>query len=408
MESVKSDTNTVAEQPEGHREPAKVPFIGAQIMDHAMHLARIPARKFYWEPELLFNTIFAVDRWYGFDGHFIFGDQYNLDVEALGGKLIYSDFAMPTVDCRDPLIKKSTDLDKLGPLDPNKGRIPFNVELTRLIVEKLGPSGAVHLCGPFSFICQAMGYANVIMALRRDKSFGKALFEYAENEVVFRHAAALAEVGAKAALGMDAWCVFPNITPALGEEWIVPSALRLMERAERELGLDLQIGNCVCEYCEEDPERFDKDIMFRCYDVMQKTWKTPMLFNLMGRTQDWDMSWVQEYAVTRGVGGKKIPIWMSLNARFVRDGTPHAIFDKVREWIDIMGRDGSLMLAMANIPADTAPVNVHTAVSAVNHLGLYPVRTDLLSIPVQIPSFQPFDEWLKDQPEADIVLNVRR
>ena len=97
-----------------------VPFMGPQIHDHAMTVARVPARKYYWDAELLVDTHLAVDRWYGFDSDTIVADAYNFEVEALGAKMIYSDNAMPTVDVSDPLIKEPADLDRIGPLDPSK------------------------------------------------------------------------------------------------------------------------------------------------------------------------------------------------------------------------------------------------------------------------------------------------
>ena len=65
--------------------------------------------------------------------------------EELGAKFIYSDNAMPTVDTNEPLIKEPGDLDRIGPLDPSKGRIPMAVEVARLNCEKASGS---HRRGP--------------------------------------------------------------------------------------------------------------------------------------------------------------------------------------------------------------------------------------------------------------------
>ena len=55
-----------------------IPFMGPQIHDHAMTVARVPARKYYWDAELLVNVQVAVERWYGFDSYTIIPDAYNL------------------------------------------------------------------------------------------------------------------------------------------------------------------------------------------------------------------------------------------------------------------------------------------------------------------------------------------
>jgi uroporphyrinogen-III decarboxylase len=386
-----------------------VPFQGPQIHDHAMTVARVPARKYYFDAELLVNVQLAMDRWYAFDSITVIPDAYNFEVEALGAKFIYSDDAMPTVDTNDPLIKTPADLDRIGPLDPSKGRIPMGAELARLVSAKAaGPFAAGFFCSPWSLLCQAMGYPKAIRALKRDKVYAQELFDWAENQAIFPYLKAQSEQpGVKQSLGADAWAAFPNLTPDLVDEWVVPSAQRLAAKGKKELGITVSAGLAACDYCEEDPAKFDKEIMFRCWSIAHKTMFMNVAFSGMGRTQDWPMEWLQEFAVQQGKGKRKLPIFASLNGRFIRDSTPAQIVAKVREWIDIMGRDGRLLFFIANVPADAPPVNIHTAVHAVRTLGRYPIAPDLSAIKVEPPRFQPFDEWIKGQPEADIILKAR-
>lgn len=405
-----SGTGRVIAQMMGKRAD-RVPFMGAQMHDHAMTVARVPARKFYWDAELMVDVHFAVGRWYGFDSDAIVGDTYNLEVEALGGKMIYSDNAMPTVDTSHPLIKGPGDLDKLGPLDPSKGRISVGTEIGRLVTEKVGgPFAGGFFCSPFSFICQAMGYPKAIRALRRDKGFAQELFDYAENEAIFPYLKAQAEAGVKQSMGADAWACFPNLAPETVEEWVLPSAVRLGERGKKELKMRVVAGLAAADYCEEDLAKFDRDIMWRCFDLAGEIGGfggMKAAFMGMGRTQDWDPQWVQDYALDRGGPGGKAPILAGLNARFTRDSSPQEVAAKMCQWIDVMGREGKLVVMITNIPADTPPINVHTAVHATKVLGRYPIAEDLRSIKVEPPQFLPFDEWLKGQPEADIILKAR-
>lgn len=388
----------------------RVPFMGPQIHDHAMTIAGVPARRYYFDAELLVDTQLAVDRWYGFDSYTVIPDAYNFEVEALGAKFIYSDTAMPTVDTNQPLISEKTDLDKIGPLDPSKGRIPMGVELARLVSEKAsGPFAAGFFCSPFSLLCQAMGYPKTVRAIRRDQVFARELFAWAEEQAIWPYLKAQSEQpGVKQALGADAWAAFPNLTPELAEEWVIPSAKRMMSRGKKELGITVMAGGAAADYCEEDPNKFDKEIMFKCWDTASKTFFfLGVAFSGMGRTQDWDMRWLQEFAVDRGKRGRKLAIFASLNGRFIRDSAPEEIVDKIREWINIMGRDGRLLFFIANVPADTPPVNIHTAIKAVQILGKYPIAADLASIQIPRSQFRPFDEWLKKQPEADIIFKAR-
>lgn len=386
-----------------------IPFMGPQIHDHAMTVARVPARRYYFDARLLVDVQLAVERWYGFDTYTIIPDAYNFEVEALGAKMIYSDDAMPTVDTNVPLIKERADLEKLGSLDPSRGRIPMGVELARLVSEKAsGPFAMGFFCSPFSLICQAIGYPKAVRALKRDQAFAQELFDFAENQAIFPYLKAQSEQpGVKQSAGADAWAAFPNLTPELVQEWVTPSAKRLAERGKKELKMTVMAGLAAADYCEEDPAKFDKEIMFKCWSVARNSFVMDVALSAMGRTQDWDMRWLQEFAVQHGKLGRKLPIYASLNGRFMRDSSPQQIVEKIKEWIDIMGRDGRLLFFIANVPADTPPLNVHTAVHTVHTLGRYPIAKDLASIRSEPPGFQPFDLWLKDQPEADTIFKAR-
>ena len=386
-----------------------IPFMGPQIHDHAMTVARVPARKYYWDAELLVSVQTAVERWYGFDTYTVIPDAYNFEVEALGAHMIYSDGAMPTVDTSRPLIAEKADLDKVGSLDPSKGRIPVGVEIARLVCEKAsGPFAMGFFCSPFSLLCQAMGYPRVVRAVKRDKVFAQELFDWAENQAIFPYLRAQSQQpGVKQSSGADAWAAFPNLAPDMIEEWVVPSAKRMAARGKQELGMTVMAGLAAADYCEEDPAKFNKEIMFKCWSIARKLFLMDVALSAMGRTQDWNMEWLQEFAVQNGKGGRKLPIYASLNGRFMRDSTPEQIVAKIRAWIDIMGRDGRLIFFIANVPADTPPVNIHTAVQAVHELGCYPIAPDLSAVRNRPAGFIPFDDWLKAQPEAEVILRAR-
>ena len=119
------------------------------------------------------------------------------------------------------------------------------------------------------------------------------------------------------------------------------------------------------------------------------------------------MRWLQEFATTHGSNGLKLPCYIGINGRFIRDSSPEQVIALIRRWIDILARDGGLLLTIANVPSDTPPLNIHTAVKAIHELGHYPIASDLNAIKVSPPTYKPFDEWLKDQPEADTIFKAR-
>jgi hypothetical protein len=147
--------------------------------------------------------------------------------------------------------------------------------------------------------------------------------------------------------------------------------------------------------------------MFKCWTAAYKTFPMKVAFSGMGRTQEWDMHWLREFALQNGKGGHQIPIMASLNGRFMRDSSPDEIVAKLCEWIDILGRDGRLLIFIGNAPADTPPLHIHTMVNAVRTLGKYPIAANLAAVKIPPVQFRPFDEWLKGQPEADIIFKAR-
>lgn len=384
-----------------------VPFMCPQIMDHVMHVAKIPARKFFFEPDINVDAHLAVCRWYGFDTTSAGGDPYNYEVEALGGKMIYSDNAMPTIDISEPLIKNPEDIRKVGRLNPTAGRIPTAVEFARVVEKKMpGPFSGGFFVSHWSLLCQLMGYPKAVRVVRRDKEFAKDLFAWIEDDILMPYMKAYADAGIKNATGADAWAAFPQLTLDLLHEWVVPYADNFRERCKKELKFNANAAAAAGDYCEEDPSKFDKDVMFKCFDVSSKTFGAPVVFTAMGRTQDWNMNWIKEYSVLRGKK-KNLPIMAALNGRFTRDSCPEAIIEKVRSWVDILGRDGGLIIWIGNVPSDTPPVNIHAAVRATRLFGQYPIKEDLTDIELDVPQFTPFDEWLNGQPEEENILKAR-
>ncbi len=57
--------------------PDFVVFPGSQMHHHCMTVARLPARKFYWDAELHISTQMAVQRWYEMDGYTVIAHVYN-------------------------------------------------------------------------------------------------------------------------------------------------------------------------------------------------------------------------------------------------------------------------------------------------------------------------------------------
>jgi hypothetical protein len=380
--------------------PDRLAVMG-QCHDHTMYVAQVPARRFYFEPQVNLDTQTMVGQWYEFDTPMAGGDGYVFEVETLGAKMIYSDNTMPTVDYANPLIKGPADLRTLKPLDPSKGRIPYMIELNRLAMAEstgnaLGASGM--FCSPFSLVCQAMGYPAVIRAMRKTPEFLHDVMQWLEDNALMPFLKAQKDgFGASSPIGADAWAAFPTLTPELIMKWVVPYSQSLIAKAKSQLGMRATPGYGAGDYCEEDPSKFDPEILRACFTAGRAaTGNAPMIFLAMGRVDELPLDVVQKYAVENGkFPMTKLTIFAGVNARVLRDRTPEQIAAVIRRYIDVMGRDGRLNIFLANIPADAPPLNIHTAVQAIKTYGRYPIAANLDAVPFEIPKVEPFHDYLQ-------------
>ncbi len=88
--------------------PDRVP-VYAQMHEFAMNELGIQANTFYTTPEILAPAILEVAERYGIDVGFIDYDVYNIEVEALGQKVIFFEDHIPDVDRTAPLITGPED-----------------------------------------------------------------------------------------------------------------------------------------------------------------------------------------------------------------------------------------------------------------------------------------------------------
>ena len=104
--------------------PDRVPVF-AQMHEFALNELKVSPKKFYVTPELLIKGSLDIMEAYGIDVAVLDYDVYNIEAEALGQAMIYSDMGMPDVDRTKPLIRDKNDLKKIRTPDFEKnGRFP--------------------------------------------------------------------------------------------------------------------------------------------------------------------------------------------------------------------------------------------------------------------------------------------
>jgi len=73
--------------------------------------------------------------------------------------------------------------------------------------------------------------------------------------------------------------------------------------------------------------------------------------------------------------------------------------ERVRHYIDALGRDGRCMLHLNQIPAETPPAYIHAAVAACHAYGRLPIRDDLCAVDFALPQRESFADFLRARGE---------
>lgn len=369
--------------------------VAAQMHDHAMTVAGVPASKYYWDAESFVETFTEVATYYGFDIIMPEADIYNFEVSGLGGKMIYSESSMPTVDFRVPLIKQPEDLYELKTPDFHKdGRLPYALEYIKRRKErfKSAPLGGV-FCAIFSLAVGLRGYPSLIRDMRKRPEFVHELFTFITDQVLIPYIKVQKEYcRVNTVHGADAWACVPNLSIDEMKRWLVPYNQQLAEKAS-ELGVKATSG--TGDYSEEDVSKFDVGVLNGALDVQIACRGGSTLSLAMGRWHEYPLEPVREYTAKYRARGTKISVLAGINARLLRDGPIDKIIDGVKRFIDVLGRDHQLTFWLANIPADTPAAHVHAAVAAAHAYGRLPVADNLDEIEFELPKCETFLGWKK-------------
>jgi uroporphyrinogen-III decarboxylase len=366
--------------------------VSAQMHDHVMTLTGVPARKFFWDARTTVEAFAEVADYYQMDQFVAFTDSYNIEIEALGAKMIYSDHAMPTIDSRDPLIKKPADLLKLKTPDFFRdGRLLYALDCIKLMKQKPKGLGIGYFCGPFSMAVGMRSYPALIRDMRKQPQFARDLFTFIIDEITvpyIRVQKEYCDIGF--AGGADAWACVPNLSVPMLMEWIVPFSRQLTEKASQ-FGVMVVGGAGV--YSEEKPEKFDAKILHSSFDVQIALLGRPMLTLGGGRWHEFPLEPVLEYSAKYRKQGLRVPIAASVNARLLRDGPVDKIVDIIKRYIRTFAKEHELSINLSNIPADTPSDHVHAAVAAIHTFGRKPIAENLDAIKFETPRRETFTEW---------------
>jgi len=329
--------------------PDRVP-VYAQMHEFTMKELDIPADTFYTTPEILTPATLEIAERYGLDAGFVDYDVYNIEAEALGQKVVFFENYIPDVDRRIPLISDPKDLDKIRTPDfDTVGRFTKVIEMQSIYVKLTGLPPSLQFCAPFSLAANIRGIENLIMDIQMNPYFARDLFEAIVEEVLapwilyqkkhFPNAASIA--------GSDAMGSLPILNLEILEEWVVPYILRLREIC----GPEVHVPNWVGERFLEKPEEM----------LALKLQVSPDF--LEGQDPDVDTigpAFYKEYAEDN-----EVPLVLGVGASFLAQAASEEVSQRVKDYVEVGGKNGRFALYLCNLGATTPPENVRAALEAV-------------------------------------------
>ena len=335
--------------------PDRVPVF-AQMHEFAMQELGLNARQFFSSPDLLVSGYLSVLEKFGIDVPTVDYDVYNIEAEAIGQSIIFSDHDMPDVDRSDPLIKIDNDLKKIKTPDfASDGRLAAVVEINSLFEEWVGETPTLNFCAPFSLAANIRGIEQLLMDILMKPAFARELFDRITEELLAPWILYLKEKfpGAKSICGNDATSSLPIVNTDILKEWIAPYVLKLREIC----GPEVYVPNWVGESQLKNPAEMLALKLQVCPNFLEG--------------QDPDVAELgpavyKNYAQENGV-----PLILGVGAGFLALSTPQEISARVKHYLEVGGQNGRFGLYLCNIGATTPAENITAAIDAVHRYGVY-------------------------------------
>jgi uroporphyrinogen decarboxylase len=371
--------------------PDRVPVI-TQPYTYAMGMHGLSARTFFSEPKPFIHASSNMANYFGFDFWSPVFDFYNIELDALGQKLIWRDRSEPDVDTSDPLIKSEDELRRLRPPRPGlDGRMPYVLDSYRRYMELMGVPPMAYACSPFTMAVLTRGYVNFIRDMRRNPAFAHRLMEFLSMEVVVPWIDKIVEVtGAAIVVMADAWASQPNVTVEMVREFCLPYIEKIIRATNSPLRTVMDTGSWG-ERSVENP----RDVLDIKMDMILpgNAFKALRPFFLLVWNEDYEevgISRIRSYAEE-----KKVCLMLNVRPNLIEEGPPEVIVENVRKLIKEGAGKGKFVLLLNLVPIGTSVEHVHAAVAAAKQFGAYLIAPDLDSQAFRMPAFTPFEDWMR-------------
>ena len=229
------------------------------------------------------------------------------------------------------------------------------LEIQSLYQKLTGMPPALQFTAPFSLAANLRGIEQLIMDIYRRPDFARGLFEALVDEVLAPWILFQKDrfPDATSINGADATASIPILNLNILEEWVGPYRLRLREIC----GPQVYVPNSVGERYLKDSTQLLKLKMLVCPDFLEG--------------QDPDVNAVGPQVFKDFAENHDIPLILGVGARFLATSNPEAVSERVRNYVEVGGKNGRFALYLCNLGASTPPENVKAAVHAAHTYGNY-------------------------------------
>jgi uroporphyrinogen-III decarboxylase len=370
--------------------PDRVPLL-LQPYTYAMAMHGLTSDRFFRDAEPFINASWNMANYFGVDFWSPVFDFYNIELDALGQKLIWRGNSEPDVDTSAPLIASPSDLDRLRPPVPGtSGRMPYVLESYRRYMDVMGLPPMCYCCSPFTMAVLIRGYVNFLRDMKRTPAFAHRLMEFLSMEVVVPWVDKMVEVtNASIVVMSDAWASAPNMTTAMVREFCLPYVQKVIKATNSAMRTVVDSGSWG-EKETADP----REILDIKMDMMAGNPVKPLRpFFLLVWNEDYEVVGIQK--IRKYAEEKKVCLMLNIRPNLLEEGPREAIVRTVKGLIHEGAGDGRFVLLINLVPVGTPVEHVHTAVAAVRQFGGYPIQPGFEDSAFEPPEFQPWDTWFR-------------
>ena len=328
--------------------PRRVPVF-AQLHEFVAEQCGIPRREFFRRPDVMVPAMLEVQAQFGLDVASITYDVYNIEAEALGQEIRWSEGGMPDIDRNAPLVRGRDDLRRIH--TPDFDSVPCCrrvLEMHTLFRRLTGIEPTLSFCAPFTLATNLRGIEQFLLDIYTDPDFAQSLLDRLTAEVLapwIRYQKRRFP-GATRLSGVDATASVPIVSMPVLRGWVVPSILRLRETVGPEVGVANWVGERYLLHPEEMLE-------LKLAVGPGALWGQDPDVEALGP------AFYKDYAARHGV-----PLILGIGAAFLAGSDPAAVAERVRRYVEVGSRGGRFALYLCNLGASTPPENLRTAVEA--------------------------------------------